>query len=489
MRFIRYASRNENFVPVGGEPGCGAEPHVNMTSVLYLGCPASERQETERLLADASVSVIWAENVPFALNELQRRDMPVLLDLSRGAAALQIARELRSERAATLMFAVVDARRPDLTTEAVLAGMADVFARPLGGRRVANAIEREQRYESRQFGGGLETPGADLYSHSPAMRDVMVQVAKASTLRGGVLIRGEEGTGRQVTARVIHASSPNGPHPDKTPGAFVMIDCGAFDSASLDVHLFGDTARSLNGDNHGLERVSAEGQLYAAQNGTLYLQNVADASTRVQARLARLLRDREAILAETGAAIPFDVRPMAGVELGIDGAVQEGRVREDLFRRLSVICIDMPPLRQRREDIPALANYFLRDVCASLGLPPKTVSRPALSLISALPWRGNGVELRTFIESVVAGSPVGRSIGLEDVLAHVRLDGDSVVFSNGGTLRQARARFERDYIAAVLEQHHGRISDAARALGIQRTNLYRKIRSLRVSAGRRVRES
>jgi two-component system, NtrC family, nitrogen regulation response regulator NtrX len=295
---------------------------------------------------------------------------------------------------------------------------------------------------------------------------------------------------------VIHAAQrgaqsdqPDQSNEARTSGAFVSIDCATFDSASLDVHLFGDPGRSLNGDHHGLERVSVQGQLHAALNGTLYLQNVADASTRVQAKLARLLRDREAILVDTGATIAFDVRPMAGVESSIDGAVQEGRVREDLFRRLSVICIDMPPLRQRREDIPALANYFLRDVCASRRVPPKAVSRAALSLISALPWRGNGVELRTFIESVVAGSPGGRSIGLEDVLAHVRLDGDSVVFSNGGTLRQARARFERDYIAAVLEQHHGRISDAARALGIQRTNLYRKIRSLRVSAGRRVRES
>jgi DNA-binding NtrC family response regulator len=481
-----------------------------MTSILYLGCPPSERQETERLLATASVSVIWAENVPFALSELHRRDMPVLLDLSRGAAALQVARELRSERSSTLMFAVVDARRPDLTTEAVLAGMADVFARPLGGRRVANAIAREQRYESRQFGGspGPGSPGspgsfdahtADLYSHSAAMRDVMTQVARASAQRGGVLIRGEAGTGRQVAARVIHAAQHGSPSdwPDpsdpsdgpRTAGAFVSIDCGAFDSASLDLHVFGDVGRSVNGDHHGLERVSVQGQLYAALNGTIYLQNVADASTRVQAKLARVLRDREAMLVETGAAIAFEVRPMAGVESGIDGAVQEGRVREDLFRRLSVISIDMPPLRQRREDIPALANFFLRDVCAALRVPPKAVSRPALSLISALPWRGNGVELRTFVENVVAGSPGGRSIGLDDVLAHVRLDGDSVVFSNRGTLRQARARFERDYIAAVLEQHHGRISDAARALGIQRTNLYRKIRSLRVSAGRRLRES
>jgi two-component system nitrogen regulation response regulator NtrX len=446
-------------------------------SVLYLGCPPSERQETERLLSAASVSVIWAENVARALSELQRCDMPVLLDLSRGAAALQIARELRTERSSTLMFAVVDARRPDLMTEAVLAGVADVFARPLCGRRVANAIEREQRYDSRQFGDALDAQGDELYTHSAAMRDVMTLVARAATLRGGVLIRGEPGTGRQVAARLIHASQHGA-----TAGAFVMVDCAGFDSASLDVHLFGEAARSCNGDQapHGLERVSVQGQLHAALNGTLYLQNVVDASTRVQARLARVLRDREALLVESSAPIAFDVRPMAGVDPGIDGAVQEGRVRDDLFRRLSVIRIDMPPLRHRREDIPALANYFLRDVCASLRVPPKTLSRPALSLISALPWRGNGSELRTFIESVVTGLPGGRGIGLEDALAHVRLDGDSVVFSNGGTLRQARARFERDYIAAVLEQHHGRISDAARALGIQRTNLYRKIRSLRV---------
>jgi len=205
----------------------------------------------------------------------------------------------------------------------------------------------------------------------------------------------------------------------------------------------------------------------------------------VQARLARILRDREAVLAETGATIAFDVRPMAGVDPGFDGALREGRVREDLFRRLSVICIDMPPLRNRREDIPALANYFVREICASMRVPPKTLSRPALSLIAALPWRGNAVELRSLLEAVVNGLAGGRNIGLEELLAHVRLDGGAVVYANGGTLRQARARFEREYIASVLEQHHGRISEAAKVLGIQRTNLYRKMRSLRVNRDRR----
>jgi two-component system nitrogen regulation response regulator NtrX len=108
------------------------------------------------------------------------------------------------------------------------------------------------------------------------------------------------------------------------------------------------------------------------------------------------------------------------------------------------------------------------------------MSRSALSLIAALPWRGNAVELRTLLDSLVTGLHGGRGIGLDDVLAHVRLDGGAVVFQGGGTLKQARARFERDYIAGVLEQHRGRISDAAKALGVQRTNLYRKMRSLKV---------
>lgn len=453
---------------------------VQAKSVLYLGCPASERADTERLLASANVSVVWADNVAYALNELQRREMPVLLDLSRGAAALQVARDIRTQRAATLMFAVVDTRRPDLTTEAVLAGMADVFARPLGGRRVANAIDRERGYESRDGHGSKngQSHDSDLYGHSGAMREVLTVITRAATMRAGVLIRGEDGTGRQVAARAIHAQQ-NG-----HAGRFVPIDCASTDGDDLDVALFGKI--NGNGDAaRGLERISPDSRLYDARGGTLYLQNIAEAPTRVQARLARVLRDREAVLADSGETVNFDVRPMAGVDPGIDGAVQEGRVRDDLFRRLSVIRIDMPPLRHRREDIPALANYFLREICASVRVPPKTLSRSALSLLSAMPWRGNAVELRTLLEQVITGLQGGRGIGLEDVLMHIRLDGGSVVFSNGGTLKQARSRFEREYIAATLEQHHGRISEAAKALGIQRTNLYRKMRSLRVARSRR----
>jgi DNA-binding NtrC family response regulator len=212
----------------------------------------------------------------------------------------------------------------------------------------------------------------------------------------------------------------------------------------------------------------------------VYFQNVPEAATRVQRRLARVFRDREVALADTGETIPLDVRPIVGVAPEIDSLVQEGRVREDLFRRVSAIRIEMPPLRNRREDIPALAEHFVREVCSARCAPLKTISGAALALVAALPWRGNAIELRTLIDNVVAGLGNERSIDLEDLLAHVRLDGAPAVWPAGGTLKEARARFEREYIAAVLEQHHGRISQAAKALGIQRTNLYRKLRVLRL---------
>jgi len=449
--------------------------------VLYIGCPPEERVDAERHLSAAGLSIVWVDNSASAVAELQRKtDMPVLLDLSRGAAALQIARELREHRPGVLLFAVVDNRRPDLTTEAVLTGVADVFARPPTARRLSHAIERETREEHGaargQVSPNLSSDG--LYSQSPSMRDVTTLMSRAAAMRAGVTIRGEDGTGRQIVARAIHAAQAGST-------AFISVDCGAHEGEELEAELFGAAARARAGhdsvDARGLERISQHGRLHAAIGGTLYLKNIAEASTRVQMRISRLLRDREAVLVEGGMTIGVDLRPMAGVDPGIDAAVSEGRVREELFRRLSVIRIDMPPLCNRREDIPALANYFLREICRECRIPPKTLSRPALSLIAALPWRGNAVELRMLLEAIVASPGGSKGISLEDVLAQVKLDGGSAAFKErGGTLRQARARFEREYIGHVLEQHRGRITDAAKALGIQRTNLYRKLRSLRV---------
>src|SRR5256885_6910781 len=150
----------------------------------------------------------------------------------------------------------------------------------------------------------------------------------AASMRAGVLISSERGTGRRATARAIHAAQDG-------QGAFLSVDCSSYEQNDLESHLFGSAARTALNERsgRGIERVSRDGLLHDARGGTLYLQNLADAPARAQARLARLLRDREATVAETNQDVDFDVRPMAGVEPAFDAIVSEGRVRGDLFRR------------------------------------------------------------------------------------------------------------------------------------------------------------
>jgi two-component system nitrogen regulation response regulator NtrX len=240
---------------------------------------------------------------------------------------------------------------------------------------------------------------------------------------------------------------------------------------------------SRRGDSHeerrSVERLTEGSKLWQCSGGTLLLTNVAEMPVRVQAKLHRVLRDREAVLASERRRVELDIRPMTAVEPGFESAVEEGRLRRDLYDRLSLIRIELPPLRQRREDIPFLANHFLKESCRTNGSPIKTLTRSALTLLAALPWRGNAPELRALLDRLVLLTPHG-SIRLEDVLAQVRLDGSDISAAGGTTLREARLRFERDYIAAVVRQHHGRMGEAAAALGIQRTNLYRKLRQLSV---------
>jgi DNA-binding NtrC family response regulator len=177
--------------------------------------------------------------------------------------------------------------------------------------------------------------------------------------------------------------------------------------------------------------------------------------------------------------VELDHRVITAADPSIDGAVQDGRLLPDLHKRLCSFRIDMPTLRSRREDIPGLASYFIKSCCEREKVALKVLSDSAQSLLAALPWKGNAIELRTLIERLVREVKTA-TISLNDVLASVRLDGHATIVSPG-SLREARARFETEYIAAVVAHHHGRIPEAAKTLGIQRSNLYRKMRRLRVA--------
>lgn len=450
-------------------------PAAGRRRALFLEWATAAQAGVERDLAAARLAVTWADSAATAIADLRRTNVPVVVDFARGAAALHVVRELRTQHPSTLLFAVVDPSRPDLAREAVLAGAADLLPSPVAGARLARAIDRELGTTSDKT-GRVEPVIDELYAHSPATRALQAQIAHAAAGRGGVLIRGERGSGREIVARAIHAASAH-----VRSGAFIVVDCAAHDPERLGIELFGVAARA---DEHlpvrELERISREGRLAAAAGGTLFVRNVNDAPTRVQRRLARLLRDREAMLADTGELIAIDVRCMVAGDATLDAVPAEGNVHEDLHRRLAATRIDVPALRDRRDDIPALANLFQRTICADLGVPPKVFSRSALALLGALPWCGNATELERLLRTIIGALP-SRGISVEDVLAYVRLERGSVKLSNGGTLRQARVQFEQQYIATVLQQHRGRISQAAKALGIQRTNLYRKMRTLNVA--------
>ncbi len=401
-----------------------------------------------------------------------------LVDLREGANAIKATRAFRSVHPRGIVIGIADPEKPSTTTDAMQAGVFDVLSRPPTTRDLGalldNAREQAAFAASQAAQRPTEAMAAGLIGASPVMLGVMDLVRRAAPGRCGILVCGERGAGRETVARAVHQQGVNRNAP------FVKVDCSSPSPDDVELPLFGVVCRRPAGstpERRRLERISRDSWLAEANGGILFLENVTELPARLQARLVRVLRDREVFFKDTRTPITLDIRPIAAVDLSIATAVGEGRLRADLYERLSLVRIDVPALRRRREDIPLLATHFLRELCLASGKPVKTLTRPALTLLGALPWRGNTRELRALLERLILLVP-GGLIRLEDVLAHTQLEGSIEPVGLDATLRQARARFERDYIAAVLQHHRGRIPDAAKALGIQRTNLYRKIRGL-----------
>lgn len=319
-----------------------------------------------------------------------------------------------------------------------------------------------------------------IVSESPAMREVVGQIWKAAVSPAGVMLTGEPGSGRSFVARAIHACA----HAANAP--FVVLDCRDVLPAEAERALFGipapgaPAAGGAARGSSGVEIVHPGSVLHNARGGTMVFRNIDELPVRVQARLATLFRDREFRARSHGGAQPFTARPVAVVETGFQALVDEGRVRSDLCRRFAEIRIEVPPLRERQEDVPALVQQFVSRACAARGIEDKAVDAAAQTVLAALPWHGNVRELKNLLGRLVQAAP-DATISLGALLEHVTLDAPGGVHATlGVSLREARQRFEREYIAAVVAQHHGRIPDAAKSLGIQRTNLYRKLRSLRL---------
>jgi DNA-binding NtrC family response regulator len=324
-----------------------------------------------------------------------------------------------------------------------------------------------------------------IVAESRAMYETLVLTRNAAASPASVMLSGERGTGRGFLARAIHAFA----HDDGAP--LVVVDGRELLPAEAEHVLFGQPANGnanggapRNGATRvipGVEVVHPGSLLHSARGGTIVFRNIDDLPVRVQARLATLFRDREFKTRVNGSAQLYPIRPVAITEPGFHTLVDDGRVRPDLYRRFAELQIQVPALRERREDIPGLAQHIISAACRTLNTEEKTLDAPSQTVLTALPWPGNVRELKNLLEGLVQVT-LESTITLRTLLDHVTLDAPEGLHPTlGVSLREARQRFEREYIAAVVAQHHGRIPDAAKSLGIQRTNLYRKLRALKLA--------
>jgi two-component system nitrogen regulation response regulator NtrX len=301
------------------------------------------------------------------------------------------------------------------------------------------------------------------------------QIAIAAPTNGRVLIFGENGAGKELVARAIHALS------GRRDQTFVEVNCAAIPDELIESELFGHEKGAFTGAS-----ARRRGKFELAAGGTIFLDEIGDMSLRTQAKVLRALEEQTVERIGGHEPIRVDVRVIAASNQALRDLIAQGRFREDLFYRLNVIPVEVPPLRRRREDIPLLVEHFLKTFSAEYGKRPKTLSGEAMGSFMVYDWPGNVRELRNMVERLVIMTP-GDVIAPEDLPPPLRAREAVTVPADAAlqSLREARDAFERAYILGELRAHDWNITRTAQALGIGRVNLWRKLKAYGIAAPRK----
>jgi len=362
----------------------------------------------------------------------------------------------------------------EAAVEAMRLGAFDFVSKPFQAEeilaRVRNALEKARlTTEVRLLREDLKTRAGfeQLLGQSPAMQAVLAKAARVAVSDSTVLITGESGTGKELVARAIHARSLRATKP------FVSVNCAAFPEQLLESELFGHIKGAFTG-----AVASRKGLLEEAHGGTFFFDEVGDTPPGIQAKLLRVLEDRLIRRLGDNRPIRVDVRILAATNRDLASAIREKAFREDLYYRLNVVALHLPPLRVRREDIPLLAHHFLGVASRRSGKPMKGFSGETLAVLQAYDYPGNIRELENAVEQAIAFTtgPVIRPEDLPEVLrSGPRSKGDGPAPA-AGTLEE----MERELILRRIHELNGNLSLAARALGIGRTTLWRKMKAYRI---------
>ena len=420
-----------------------------------------------RQLERGGYAVLEAGDVGLVRAQLAQEPEVVLLDLRLGqASGLELLGELRERRPDTEIIVMTGYASIDSVVACMRAGAFDYLEKPFADpRRVVQTLERalarrRLRVRNRELEGELGRRSAleRVVAQSASMRRVLQTVRDLASNESNVLIEAESGTGKELLARAIHETSP------RSGGPFVPVDCGALPEGMIEGELFG----YLRGAFTGAVRDS-EGLFRAAQRGTLFLDEVGELALGLQAKLLRAIQEREVRPLGAVDAQPIDVRLIAATNRDLAAEVRAGRFRADLFYRLRVVALALPPLRERPEDVPVLASHFVERAARGtkvIGLEPEALER-----LIAHRWEGNVRELENTIEAAVALAQ-----GPRITAADLRMSSfDEPRAQLPGGLPLALEAYERACLEEALRRCEGDVRAAARLLGIGRSTFYRKL--------------
>lgn len=444
--------------------------------VLVVDDEKVQRETLAAILSDHGYLTCTAEDVPSALAALRTRSFDVLLSDFRipGGSGLDVARragELNPSTVSLIMTAYADVNS---VIEAMRLGVVDYLVKPLHVDSLLSrlAIIHEQRVQQLEVSYlrtaiHREADAGTMLGVSPQVSELRGLLAQVAQTRGTVLITGESGTGKEVAARQIHTLSAH------VAKKFVAINCGALPENLLESELFGHKKGAFTGavaDKAGLIAVADE--------GTLFLDEIGDMPKSLQVKLLRVLQEREFVPVGDTQPIKVNLRVIAATNRDLSAVVASGGFRQDLYYRINVVELKMPPLRERIDDIPLLARHFIDKYVREFGKRVRGLSGEACRALLHYPWPGNVRELENVIERALILCGDADMIDLKDLPASIV--GERELLQAPLKLEAAVKQFSRAHILSVLDATEGDKREAAKALGISLSSLYRKLEELGV---------
>jgi two-component system nitrogen regulation response regulator NtrX len=448
-------------------------------NILIVDDEKNIRRSLELILTGEGFKVNTTGTASDARTEIvKRRPDIIFLDvLLPDENGLDLLKEIRQQYPGIEVVMISGHATLSMAVEATKSGAYDFLEKPLQKEKILLTVNHlqekrflHQQYEKlhREISGEYEMVG-----ESPAIRQILEQIRKVAETDSKVLIRGESGTGKELVAWAIHHLSSRRKYP------FVKMNCAAIPEELTESELFGHQKGSFTGAS-----ATTDGKFLQADKGTLFLDEVGDMSLRVQTKVLRVLQD--GTFERTGGSdtISVDVRVIAATNKDLEKMVQAGEFRQDLYFRLNVFPVTVPPLRRRADDIPLLINHFLTRFCLKNNRRPVSVDLEVVEILKAYRWPGNVRELQNVVERLLILSE-GDKIGIRNLPQHLLAAPETIPDSATGTLslKEVREKAERQFIEACLKKCSGNVSEAARMMGIERTNLHKKIKALKIDLG------